>query len=212
MGLASRRARAARARARRSRGRPPERGRVGRLVGLRRRRVRAVADRGGVVGRGPLARRLHGAARVCPHSRRPARPRRGDDPVARRALRRLVGERRLRGERRRRRLLPRRSARALRPRQGGESATRRRRRCEEPWPLDGVARHRRRGTSCAATTACSPPPWRDVTPASGSASRQTRWTAGTTSASAARASWPIGSMRTPGSGRYARGDDERPPP
>ena len=39
----------------------------------------------------------------------------------------------------------------------------------------------RRGTSSAATTACSPPPLRGATPASGSGSSRTRWTEATTS-------------------------------
>ena len=46
----------------------------------------------------------------------------------------------------------------------------------------------RRGTSCAATTACSRPIGLDATPGSASASKPTRWTAGTTSRSAGRGS------------------------
>ena len=57
-------------------------------------------------------------------------------------------------------------------------------------------RTRRRGTSSAATTACSERRGRAATHASASVSTPTRWTAAITSASAGRASWPSGSWPT----------------
>ena len=78
----------------------------------------------------PLARRLHGAAGLRPHRCRSSRPRGRHDPGPRRTLRRLVDEHRLRGERLRRRLLPRRRTGA----RGGSEAARTRR------DLEGAAR------------------------------------------------------------------------
>src|SRR5262249_50614643 len=58
-------------------------------------------------------------------------------------------------------------------------------------------------TSSAATTACSLPGGRAGTPASDSASKQTRSTAATTSRSATRSSWPRGSTGTSADDRSA---------
>jgi pimeloyl-ACP methyl ester carboxylesterase len=67
-----------------------------------------------------------------------------------------------------------------RPRRGEENGRRLRKRCGSPGPLrPGLAR--RRGTSSAATTACSRPPGRAVMPASASVSSPTKWTAAITS-------------------------------
>jgi hypothetical protein len=196
VGLAPRCACVARARARRCRRRSPDRGRVGRLGGVHRRRRASIRRPSRSRGRGPLARRLYGAARLRSHPRRPARPRRWDDPGARGALRRLVGERRLRGERIRRRFLPRCSAGA-----GGRSEATTTQRSPEGTPgamaARGLARDadevppvpRRPNVSAGVGTT--------PRPATASASSPTRWTAATTSASAVRSSWRRGSRRTP---------------
>ena len=87
MGLAPRRARVARARTRRGRRRPPERGRVGRLVGVHRRRRAGSRWPHRPRCRRPLTRWLHGATRLRAPPSQAARPRRGDDPFARRVIR-----------------------------------------------------------------------------------------------------------------------------
>jgi hypothetical protein len=67
---------------------------------------------------------------------------------------------------------------------------------QEPWPFDAWPDTPARYLLCRED-----PMFRrrgpDATPASASASAPTRWTAAITSASAARASWPTGSPRTP---------------
>ena len=125
------------------------------LVGLRRRpSSRRSATAPTVDRRRPLARRLHCAARRASGSRSTSSSSRGDDPGARRALRRLVDEHRLRGERRRRPLYhdvpPELAAEA----QASTSADKRSRRSSSP----GRSRPGRtclRATSSAAAIACS---------------------------------------------------------
>lgn len=136
MGLAPRRARVAPPRARSGRRGPTLRSGVRRLGYIRRSRGRSRARARPGRGRGPLARSLHGAARVRSDPDRPHDPARRDDSFPRRAFRRVVGELGLRGGRARRCLLPRRPrplAAQAQSRERGERS----KALSEPWPLDG---------------------------------------------------------------------------
>ena len=112
--------------------------------------VHALGNRRDVVVVGHSARRLHGTARVRADPGRPPSPRRGDDPIAWRTLLGLVDQHRLRRQRARRCLLPRRPACT-----GSQGEARLRRHCSSPG-RSRAGRTRRRDTCYAATTACSP--------------------------------------------------------
>ena len=96
--------------------------------------VEAVAERPGTHRRRPFARRFHSAARLRAHPGRAADPALRDGSVPRRALRRLVEGRRLRTERVRRCLLPRRSRRSSWQKRGDKNGTRIRGRCASRGP------------------------------------------------------------------------------
>ena len=125
---------------------------------------------------------------------RPARAGRRDDPGAGGVLHGLVEERRLRGERVRdvfyHDVPPELAAEAQRrgARPGDKPL-------EEPWPLEAWPDVPTRYLLCRDDRMFRPS-GRDGTPGSASASRPTRWTAGTTSCSASRASSRSGSSPT----------------